>query len=167
MAYKVTLQGQTHDVNVIELDNDLVRVTIDGVDSLIDSKQVNARLYSLLWDKQSIIVDVSAIGEEFIVSYSGKNHKLHVIDERRARRGNETTGVLGSQNKELRSMMPGKVVQLLVAEGDVVEKDQGIIIIEAMKMENEIRAVAEGVVKTVHVTTGQAVESGELLVELD
>ena len=167
MAYKVTLQGQTHDVNVIELDNDLVRVTIDGVDSLIDSKQVNARLYSLLWDKQSIIVDVSANGEEFIVSYSGKNHKLHVIDERRARRGNETTGVLGSQNKELRSMMPGKVVQLLVAEGDVVEKDQGIISIEAMKMENEIRAVAEGVVKTVHVTTGQAVESGELLVELD
>ena len=48
-----------------------------------------------------------------------------------------------------------------------MEKDQGIIIIEAMKMENEIRATAEGVVKTVHVTPGQAVESGELLVELD
>lgn len=167
MAYKVTLQGQTHDVNVIQLDNGLLRVTIDGVDSLVDSKQVNARLYSLLWDKQSILVDVSADGEEFIVSYSGKNHKLHVIDERRARRSNEASGVAPAQDKELRSIMPGKVVQLLVAEGDAVEKDQGIIIIEAMKMENEIRATAEGVVKTVHVTAGQAVESGELLVELD
>jgi len=167
MAYKVTLQGQTHDVNVIELDNGLVRVTIDGVDSTVDSKQVNARLYSLLWDKQSIVVDVSANGEDFIVSYSGKNHTLHVIDERRARRSNEDTGSMGTQEKELRSMMPGKVVQLLVAEGDAVEKDQGIIIIEAMKMENEIRAATEGVVKTVHVAAGQAVESGELLVELD
>ena len=64
-------------------------------------------------------------------------------------------------------MMPGKVVELLVQAGEAVEKDQGIIIIEAMKMENEIRAPVAGTVKAVHVEAGQAVESGELLVELE
>ena len=64
-------------------------------------------------------------------------------------------------------MMPGKVVELLVSEGDTVAKDQGVIIVEAMKMENEIRATVEGTVKTIHVESGQAVESGELLIELE
>ena len=64
-------------------------------------------------------------------------------------------------------MMPGKVVELLVQAGDMVEKDQGVIIIEAMKMENEIRAAVAGTVKAVHVEAGRAVESGELLIELE
>jgi pyruvate carboxylase subunit B len=63
--------------------------------------------------------------------------------------------------------MPGKVVEVLVAVGDAVEKDQGVLIIEAMKMENEVRTSAAGTVKGIHVAKGQAVESGELLIELE
>ena len=63
--------------------------------------------------------------------------------------------------------MPGKVVEVLVAVGDEIEKDQGLLIIEAMKMENEIRATAAGKVKEIRVSPGQAVESGELLIELE
>jgi biotin carboxyl carrier protein len=56
---------------------------------------------------------------------------------------------------------------VLVAVGDEVEKDQGLLVIEAMKMENEIRAPAAGKVKEIRVAPGQAVESGELLIELE
>ena len=90
-----------------------------------------------------------------------------MLDERRARRAAAGAGLGGSGDKEVRSMMPGKVVDVLVGAGDEVEKDQGVLIVEAMKMENEIRAAVAGTVKAVHVTAGQAVESGELLLELE
>jgi biotin carboxyl carrier protein len=63
--------------------------------------------------------------------------------------------------------MPGKVVDVLVAIGDEVSKEQGVLIIEAMKMENEVRTAASGKVKEIYVSSGQAVESGELLIELE
>jgi len=62
--------------------------------------------------------------------------------------------------------MPGMVVKVEVVEGDVVEAGQGVVIVEAMKMENELRAEGVGVVTRVHATRGQAVEKGQVLVEL-
>jgi biotin carboxyl carrier protein len=59
------------------------------------------------------------------------------------------------------------VVEVLIAVGDEVSKDQGVLIIEAMKMENEVRTSASGKVKEIRVSPGQAVESGELLVVLE
>ena len=63
--------------------------------------------------------------------------------------------------------MPGRVVEVLVEEGARVEAGQGLIVLEAMKMENEIQAEHEGVVKQVFVTAGQAVEGGDPLFELE
>jgi biotin carboxyl carrier protein len=63
--------------------------------------------------------------------------------------------------------MPGKVVKTLVGEGDAVTSGQGIIVIEAMKMENELRAAAEGTVKTICVAEGDNVEAGETLVLIE
>ncbi|MCA9653525.1 MAG: acetyl-CoA carboxylase biotin carboxyl carrier protein subunit [Myxococcales bacterium] len=63
--------------------------------------------------------------------------------------------------------MPGRVVRVLVAEGDAVDADDPLLIVEAMKMENEVRAPAAGVVRRVAVATGDTVEAGQLLCELD
>ncbi len=76
-------------------------------------------------------------------------------------------GQAASTSKAIKSSMPGKVVRLLCKEGDVVEKNQPILIIEAMKMENEIRASIAGRVTQVAVTEGKKVETGELLVKID
>ena len=59
--------------------------------------------------------------------------------------------------------MPGKVVAVLVNEGDTVAKGQGLVIVEAMKMENEVRAPGDGEVKELRVKTGESVESGQVL----
>ncbi len=63
--------------------------------------------------------------------------------------------------------MPGKVVALLVAEGDVVEAGQGVIVVEAMKMENELKAAAAGTVASIEVAVGAAVQGGAALVVIE
>ncbi|MCB9700267.1 MAG: acetyl-CoA carboxylase biotin carboxyl carrier protein subunit [Myxococcales bacterium] len=63
--------------------------------------------------------------------------------------------------------MPGRVVRILVAEGEAVEKGAAVIIVEAMKMENEMYAAAAGVIKRLAVSQGDTVEAGQLLCELE
>jgi pyruvate carboxylase subunit B len=68
--------------------------------------------------------------------------------------------------KVVKSPMPGRVVKILVGKGDTVSAGQGLVVLEAMKMENEVRARAAGTVAIVHVTTGTAVEGNAVLVTL-
>ena len=63
--------------------------------------------------------------------------------------------------------MPGMVVKVLVKEGDHVKKGDALLILEAMKMENQVKSPGEGIVKAVRVKAGQAVESGDILVEFE
>jgi biotin carboxyl carrier protein len=74
---------------------------------------------------------------------------------------------VGAGDREIRAVMPGKVVAVLVEEGATVEQGDGILVIEAMKMENEIQASRSGTVTKMAVAPGQAVESGELLAVID
>ena len=67
----------------------------------------------------------------------------------------------------MKSVMPGVVVSLLVAEGDVVEEGQALLVLEAMKMQNEIAAPTAGEVRHIHVAEGEAVSAGAKLVELE
>jgi len=67
----------------------------------------------------------------------------------------------------IKAPMPGKVIKVNVAEGQDVRKNQSLVIVEAMKMENEIRSAAEGVVKRIHVSAGELVDSEKTLIELE
>ena len=167
MAYKATLGDQTYTISVHELDEHQYKIVIDAEEHLIDGRQLTGHMYSLIVENKSFTVDVAEKDDEYTVAYEGKSFQVGVLDERKARRGGAGASLSGAGEKEVCSMMPGKVIELLVHEGDAVEKGQGVIIIEAMKMENEIRAAVAGTVKTVLVEAGQTVESGELLVELE
>jgi len=167
MAYKALLGDQTYTISVHELDEHQYKIVIDDEEHIIDGRRLTGHMYSLIVENKSFTVDVAEKDDEYTVAYEGKSFQVGVLDERKARRGGAGASLGGAGEKDICSMMPGKVVDLLVQAGDAVEKDQGVIIIEAMKMENEIRAPVAGTVKAVHVETGQAVESGELLVELE
>jgi pyruvate carboxylase subunit B len=67
----------------------------------------------------------------------------------------------------LRAQMPGRVVKLLCQVGEVVSADQGLVVVEAMKMENELRAPAAGTVRRIAAQPGLAVEAGQVLVEIE
>lgn len=167
MAYKAMLGDQTYTISVHELDEHQYKIVIDDEEHIIDGRRLTGHMYSLIVENKSFTVDVAEKDDEYTVAYEGKSFQVGVLDERKARRGGAGASLGGAGEKDVCSMMPGKVVELLVQAGDAVEKDQGVIIIEAMKMENEIRAPVSGTVKTVHVEAGQAVESGELLIELE
>jgi len=168
MAYIATLGDKTHKLEVQELEMDhLYRIIIDGNEITVDGRKLTAHMYSLLVGDQSFTVDVTTKDDVYTVACEGKSFQLRVLDERRASRPGEGAAAGRDGGKEIRSIMPGKVVDVLVAVGDEVAKDQGVLIVEAMKMENEIRAAAAGKVKEIRVSSGQAVESGELLVVLE
>jgi biotin carboxyl carrier protein len=98
------------------------------------------------------------------ITLTGSSVKVDVIDPlslRRKRREDE-----GGSGGVLKALMPGRVTRILVSEGDTVRKGTSLLILEAMKMENEIQATADGVVDRIFVTAGQTVEGGAELVHI-
>jgi biotin carboxyl carrier protein len=82
-------------------------------------------------------------------------------------RGFKPSGLSGGNEGELLTQMPGKIVKILVNEGDTVTQGQPLIILEAMKMENEIKAGVDGLVKAIHVEEGVALDQGVLMLEIE
>lgn len=165
MKYFVTVGER-----VVEVDIDGERVRIDGRDvdaSLTKVPETPVVQLELEGRVSSIAVDQFVDGRWRLVD-RGSVYDIEAIDERTrhirslvgAERGTAGAGVL-------KAPMPGLVVQIAVAEGDKVAAGQGLVVLEAMKMENELKATASGVVKSVRVTIGQAVEKGAVLVELE
>ena len=104
----------------------------------------------------------------YVLWIRGHRVEVEALDERtRAIRdlSNATSGPKGPA--PLVAPMPGLIVRVTVAPGDQVTAGQGLVVMEAMKMENELRATAGGTVKAVHATPGTAVEKGTVLVELE
>ena len=100
-----------------------------------------------------------------LMRINGVRKEVRVLDERTKLLEKMGMSVSMDQtSSDVKAPMPGKVLQVLVNEGDEVQEGQPLLVLEAMKMENIIKAVAEAEVKTVPITEGQAVEKGALLV---
>ena len=114
-------------------------------------------VYHVLLDERSFEVRVS--GDRMDVN----GHELHVVleDPRDVPSDTAAAGVQGRQS--IAAPMPGKVVRVLVSEGDTVERDQGIVVIEAMKMQNEMKSPKAGRVVSLFAKEGSTVASGEIL----
>ena len=146
-------------VEVVPLGDGRYEVSIDGTVRTVDSRRTGASGFSLLIDHAMTEVSVVARGDTYLVDLGGRAHRVHLLDARRAR----PEGAAGAGQREVRAAMPGKVVAVLVEEGAAVTRGQGLFVIEAMKMENEVVAPRDGTVQEIRVKPGQAVEAGELL----
>ncbi|MFI5244560.1 MAG: biotin/lipoyl-containing protein [Gemmatimonadales bacterium] len=104
----------------------------------------------------------------FVLRIDGRRYAVEALDER-TRAIRDLSGVSASKAgpQPVRAPMPGLMVRIDVKAGDQVQAGQGVAAMEAMKMENELRAPAAGRVKAVHASLGQAVEKGALLVEFE
>ena len=156
------LVGETaHAIEVQLLGDGRFRIAVDGREHIVDSRPTGQRSFSLLIEDAPAEVSVTSRGDEFRVVIGGRTHRLRLLDER-ARRRHERSAA-GDGAREVRAAMPGKVVAVLVATGAAVTRGQGILVIEAMKMENEVVAPRDGTVQELRVKSGQTVEAGELL----
>ena len=167
MNYVATIGERDVKVSVEELGGSNYKVTFDGVEHVVDAQLITGNLWSVLYGNGSFEVDVTRLpAEEYEVLIKGDCHKFTLMNEQR--RAMLRAGGKGSAGKAmLTSPMPGKVVKLLVEEGQEVAAGQGVIVVEAMKMENELKSALPGKVKEIFVEEGQVVESGAklLLVE--
>jgi len=91
---------------------------------------------------------------------------LHINKRYQLHRGFKPSGAMGSSSGELKTQMPGKVVKILVEKGAQIKMGQTVVILEAMKMENEINADCDGVIKEIYVKEGDAIESGVMMLEI-
>jgi biotin carboxyl carrier protein len=163
MAYIARLGEKTYTVEIEEVGKSLYRVSVDGSEFLVDGEKTGFTNYSLIVDNRSFEVEVDVKDDEYRVLVDGRNYHIDLIDERRVRLGGLQSGIQLQGRQNVSVPMPGKIIAVLVSEGDTVEKGQGLVIVEAMKMENEVRCPINGEIKEVRVKPGDAVEAGAVL----
>lgn len=167
MKYVVEVDGTR---TTLELEGDLVR--------LEDGRELHARLV----DVEGTPVLLLTLGERvyrlvarkgdargrYTLSLEGRRYAVEALDERtRTIRDLSAASAAAAGPAPLTAPMPGLIVRVTVQPGDQVAAGQGLVVMEAMKMENELRTQSAGTVRAVHAAPGQAVEKGALLVELE
>ncbi|NLG60896.1 MAG: biotin/lipoyl-binding protein [Candidatus Cloacimonetes bacterium] len=165
MRYYVTIGERTFEVT---LDDE--GMAVDGARVQADLRPVpGTPMHHLLLDGQSYLLHAaSGRAGEWVLHANGARYDTEVVDERTRAIRALTSSAAGPRGpKPVRAPMPGLVVRLLVEPGQRVEAGQGVAIVEAMKMENELKADAAGVVARVAVAAGQAVEKGAIMIEFE
>src|SRR5690242_11573995 len=167
MAFIAKLGDQSYTVEIEENGKSVYRVSVDGNEFLVDGKKTGRTNYSLIVDSRSFEIEVDNTDDEYRVLVDGRNYRIHLVDERRMRVGGTQSGVELQGRQMVSVPMPGKIIAVLVAEGDSVEKGQGLVIVEAMKMENEVRSPVTGVVREIKVKPGDTVEAAAVLLVVE
>jgi biotin carboxyl carrier protein len=144
-----------------------VRATIDGVARDVSVRRTDLGLSLVFDDGRSLDVATTemAAGEWFV--QLPHVDVLAVVDRRRRERARPGEATASAGRQRITAPMPGRVVRVLVKPGDVVEARQALVVVEAMKMENELASPKAGTVRDVPVTEGQSVEAGRLLVVVE
>ncbi len=139
-------------------------IDIDGSRFPLEFQRVEEHLYSAILDGKSYEVGVLRRGKKVEVFIEGDLYEFEAILEREA--GREGEGLV-SGIQQLTSPMPSRVVKLLKKEGEEVEEGEGVVVIEAMKMESELKSSIQGKIKDLKVKEGDAVEGGTVLLIID
>ena len=155
------IDGTTYVVEVEELAAGALSVRVDGQPVAVDARLPRTGAGSLLLDGVSYAVDLAEGRDATLVVVDGEAFEVRVESSTQRRAG--LARASDGNGQRLVAPMPGKVVTVLVEVGQRVDAGAGLVVLEAMKMENEFRATASGVVTEVHVAPGQAVDAGDLL----
>src|SRR5574342_1384343 len=122
MAFIGTLGDESYTVEIEETNKSVYRVSVDGNEFLVDGKKTGRTNYSLIVDNRSFEIEVDNTEDEYRVLVDGRNYHIHLVDERRVRVGGAESDVQLQGRQRVSVPMPGKVIEVLVAEGDSVEK---------------------------------------------
>lgn len=164
MRYAATLHDKTY---IIEI-NDERHITLDGVPYEVNFTNINNQpIFSLILGGQSYEALITpGEGDQWEVMLRGRQYAVEVEDERE-RRLRQMAGMghgHGTGEFTLKAPMPGLVVNVLVSEGQEVRKGETLIILESMKMQNELKSNRPGKIASIKVQAGQGVEQNQPLV---
>lgn len=163
----VTANGQDRTISIDgPLEDGMFRVAIDGAPRIVDARALRPGTWSLIIDGASFVVDLDPRRGGISASVGASEVVLQVQDALHKRLATAAGPRATARGETIRAPIAGKVVKLLVSVGDQVAAGTPVIVLEAMKMENELVAERGGSVTAIHKTAGQAVDTGDLLVEL-
>jgi oxaloacetate decarboxylase alpha subunit len=167
MIYQATHRDRTRKLRVEAGEPGFFKVSLEGRELLVDCLEPQPNLLSLLIEGRSYEVDVDPLGDgRWRVEIGGDRFDVAVADDRRARlAARQGHKALGGQ--DIRSPMAGHVRRVLVALGDRVEAGQVLLILEAMKMQNQISSAAPGVVAALAAREGATVAQGDPLCRVE
>lgn len=157
-SYKILVNGFVFYFTKPDLESlDLVAISPTEFNAIIDHQSANARL-----------VNANLLNKTFTIETGGETFEVAIkdaLDQQLEQMGFGTSA--GKQVKEIKAPMPGLVLEIGVTDGQAVKEGDRILILEAMKMENSILIHADATIRKVNVKAGQAVEKGQVLVELE
>ncbi len=163
MIYKVTIEGKIYEVSI---NGDLSSIAINGREINIDHRRLRGgKLQSILADNINYEFLLERANGGFDVWHGSGQLRVDISDEKTDRLKQLTSGAAGGAHPGmLKAPMPGLVLQIEVAVGQHVKKGDGLAIIEAMKMENELRAHGPGIIREIKVRPGEPVEKNQVLI---
>ncbi len=168
MQYEVEIRGRRRQV-VVTRSGDGFAVSVDGRTRQVDAARIDTHTLSLVVDSMwsnEVSVAADPVSGQLDVHVGSTPIAVTLNGRRRWGRKDQAVGSelgSGSGPQRLVAPMPGKVVRVLVRAGDRVTARQPVVVVEAMKMENELRASREGTVADIHVREGMSVDAGALL----
>jgi len=166
MKFEVTI-SDTRRIVELERDANRWRISLDGEPVDADAVEIAPNNFSVLLNGKSheILVTPSPNGT-LTLQAAHREFVAEVIDPR-AWRGRRHGALEAEGRQQILAPMPGKIVRVLVKSGEKVEAGQGLLVVEAMKMQNEIRSPKSGTVDRLLVKEGQPVNAGEVLAWID
>ena len=163
MKYVATVGDESRVVDVTSGDG-RYRLRIGDTEWEVDARSTAAGIYSLLIGGVSYVADVAERDGVRVVEVGGERYEITVEEHTRHIIRTRGGAAAGAGSRTLTAPLPGKISRVAVRPGDAVNAGDILLVIEAMKMENEFRASAAGTVAEVRVAAGAAVNAGDVLI---
>ena len=163
MQVDFLMAGEQVQVKLERKEGDQWQVQVGERSFILDYARLSPQSASLLIDDRSLTAHVSRNEEDFYISIGGRRYQLQMPEQDSSGRG-EVAAAGGSGS--IQTPMPGLIVEVMVKPEEEVTAGTTLVILEAMKMENAVKAPFDGVVKSVNVAKGDQANLGDVLVEL-
>jgi biotin carboxyl carrier protein len=163
MKRQFLIGGRTLTVETVASNGNSQRtLLVDGVPHFADVAAVEPNVYSVLIEGRSVDVTIDGDGHVWVGS---TRLSVEIHDPRKWSRGHAADAAHGAI--AIKAAMPGKVVAVLVDVGEAIETGKGVLVVEAMKMQNELKSPKAGVVQAIRVRAGDSVAAGQVLVVVE
>jgi biotin carboxyl carrier protein len=169
MALEIKINERTSWVKLIQQNGNILEIDVDGKIYLVDLLHTPDGSFSIIESGKSYNIELVPQNQpkKYTAHTLYNTYDVEIVDAEARYLINRGSNGAASSEKTISSPMPGKIVKVLLNEGDVVQKGDTAIIIAAMKMESEYKAAVDGIVKKVNVKEGDTIEGNQILIEIE
>ena len=162
MKLQAELSGEKHEIE-IKRDGDTVFAGVNDREYELEASEVEKDVYLFKYDQRIFQIYVAPNG---IVNLGNHQLEIALTDPKRLR-GSKASDAAADGIAEIKTAMPGKLVRILAEAGTEVKQGEGVLVVEAMKMQNEMKSPKDGVVKEIRFAEGATVNAGEILAVIE